>query len=107
MSTTALVFFICFFVLMFYDLIVVIKRGTNSSVSQFLINLGFKSPVFCITFGTAIGHLFIYMVPNEHWGPDQSPYALITKNALMIGSTMVIYEGVRRVFVYVVERFKK
>lgn len=104
MSTTALVFFILFFALMFYDMIVVLFKGTTSSVSQLLINLGFKSPVFCVTFGAALGHLFFYMIPTDQWGPNKEPLVLLEKNAYLIICTILIYEGVRRIFTYIIGR---
>ena len=104
MSTTALVFFILFFALMFYDMIVVLFKGTTSSVSQLLINLGFKSPVFCVTFGAALEHLFFYMIPTDQWGPNKEPLVLLEKNAYLIICTILIYEGVRRIFTYIIGR---
>ncbi len=45
------------------DLCLVVFGGTGSSVSNFLINLGFKSPVVVFTFGFVCGHLFGFMSP--------------------------------------------
>lgn len=47
------------------DLCFVLFGGTGSSVSSFLINAGFKSPVFVFGVGFVCGHLFGYMTPEE------------------------------------------
>lgn len=43
------------------DLVFVLFTGTGSSVSNFLIQSGFKSPVLVFAFGFIAGHLFGYM----------------------------------------------
>ena len=48
-------------VLGIYDLILVTTQGTGSSISNFLILAGFKSPVLVFAFGFVAGHLFGYM----------------------------------------------
>lgn len=40
------------------DMCFVLFRGTGSSVSNFLILAGFKSPVMVFAFGFVCGHLF-------------------------------------------------
>lgn len=49
------------------DLCLVLFKGTGSSVSNFLILAGFKSPVVVFSFGFVAGHLFGYMtlLPSE------------------------------------------
>ena len=43
---------------------VVFGNGTSTTVSQFLINIGFKSPVFVFATGFVCGHLFGWMTPE-------------------------------------------
>lgn len=57
MSTTGLVTTILTITLMIYDLVMVLFYGTGSSVSNFLINAGVKSPVICFGFGWIMCHL--------------------------------------------------
>jgi hypothetical protein len=47
------------------DLCFVLFSGTGSSVSSFLINAGFGSPVFVFGTGFVCGHLFGYMRPEK------------------------------------------
>lgn len=47
------------------DLVFVLTGGTGSSVSAFLINAGFESPVFVFATGFVCGHLFGYMKPPK------------------------------------------
>jgi len=61
MSLTGLILTIGIIVLGIYDLVVVLLNGTGSSVSDFLIRAGFKSPVLVFAFGFVCGHLFGYM----------------------------------------------
>lgn len=61
MTTTALVTTIIIFTLAIYDLICVLTpNGTSVSVSRFLINVGFTSPMVVFGFGFCAGHVFGY-----------------------------------------------
>lgn len=53
-----------------YDLIMVAFFGAGSSVSDFLINAGFKDPVIVFAFGFIAGHLFGYMRPEKEYPDD-------------------------------------
>lgn len=57
MSTTGLLTTILVIGLMCYDLVVVLLNGTGSSVSNFLINAGVRSPVICFGVGWICSHL--------------------------------------------------
>lgn len=61
MATTGLVVFVAILALAIYDLIVVIRKGTASSISQFLITTAFKAPFVSFAFGATVGHLFFVM----------------------------------------------
>lgn len=61
MNTTGLVVFIAFIILALYDLWCVVRKGTASSISNFLITTVFKSPIISFVFGCIAGHLFFYM----------------------------------------------
>ncbi len=63
MTTTGLVIAIAITCLGIYDLYCVLIKGTGSSISNWLINAGFKSPVIVFVFGFLAGHLFGYMSP--------------------------------------------
>jgi len=43
------------------DLFFVLFKGTGSSVSNFLVQAGFKAPMVVFAFGFVCGHLFGYM----------------------------------------------
>lgn len=57
MSRTGLVTTIAVIALMVYDLAVVLFSGTGSSISNFLINAGVRSPVICFGLGWIMCHL--------------------------------------------------
>lgn len=61
MSKTALVTTILIIVLGIYDLVCVVTGGVDRSVSQFLANVGFTSPMVVFAIGFVCGHLFGYM----------------------------------------------
>lgn len=61
MPTAGLVTTIGIIVLGIYDLVTVLFSGTGSSVSNFLIQAGFKAPLMVFAFGFVCGHLFGYM----------------------------------------------
>lgn len=52
-------------VLGIFDLACVCFGGTGSSISNFLLTAGFKSPVMVFAFGFTCGHLFGYMTPDQ------------------------------------------
>lgn len=64
MPTTGVVVITLLIVLAAYDGIAVVRGGTVSSVSAFLINLSFQSPAFTFCMGALAGHLFLYMTPK-------------------------------------------
>lgn len=64
MQWAGLVFCILLSILMIYDAWCVFVKGEGSSVSNFLINAGFKSPAMVGGFFFLAGHLFGYMTPN-------------------------------------------
>ena len=57
MSRTGLITTIAVIALMLYDLVVVLFTGTGSSVSNFLINSGVRSPVICFGLGWVAAHI--------------------------------------------------
>ena len=61
MDKTALVFFIFILGLGIYDLAVVTFSGTSSSISNFLVNLGLKSPIISFVLGCIAGHALFPM----------------------------------------------
>jgi hypothetical protein len=70
MSGGALWTFICIVILGIADLGLVVLGGPNSSVSNFLINLGYIPGRFALfSFGCTIGHLFFYMYPEDEEDP--------------------------------------
>jgi hypothetical protein len=64
MTTTGIVVTACFITLGIYDLIVVMRRGVGCSVSRFMQQAGFKSPIVSVVIGMLIGHFFMYMPPE-------------------------------------------
>lgn len=62
-TITALVVTIAVCAIGIFDLIFVLVKGSPSSISNYLVNLGFKDPVVVFTFGFICGHLFGYMRP--------------------------------------------
>ncbi len=72
MPLTGLIVTILVICLGIYDLIMVVWKGTGSSVSDFLIRAGFTSGFVKYAFGFVSGHLFgrMYLVGHpdaEHW----------------------------------------
>lgn len=65
MSKAGLVTTICITTLMIIDLFFVLFGGTGSSVSNFMINVGFKSPMVVFGMGYLMGHLTGYMWPEK------------------------------------------
>lgn len=64
MKTTALVTTGGIITLGIYDLVAIVVGGdTSLTVSQFLVNIGFKTPMVVFAIGFICGHLFGYMKP--------------------------------------------
>lgn len=63
MTTTALVTTTLIIALGIYDLVVVVLGSESVSVSAFLVNVGFTSPMVVFSIGFICGHLFGYMKP--------------------------------------------
>ena len=64
MTRTALVVTTLVIVAGIYDLVVVARSGTEASVSRFLQDTAFGSPLVTFTFGFIAGHLFGYLRPT-------------------------------------------
>ncbi len=63
MKTTALVTTTLIIILGIYDLVCVTLGDESISVSAFLVNAGFRSPMLVFAIGFICGHLFGYMKP--------------------------------------------
>ncbi len=63
MKTTALVTTTLIIILGIYDLVCVTLGDESISVSAFLVNVGFTSPMVVFAIGFICGHLFGYMKP--------------------------------------------
>lgn len=57
MTRTGLITTIIVIALMLYDLAVVLFSGEGSSVSNFLIHVGVRSPIICFGLGFLVCHL--------------------------------------------------
>lgn len=77
MSTIGLIVTILIIVLGILDLVVVVWKGTGSSVSDFLIRAGLTSPMITFTFGFVCGHLFGRMTPVGVSPTDNIWYVVI------------------------------
>lgn len=70
MHIALLVAFIFFLALGLFDLYLVIRKGTGSSISNAFVNLGMGRGRFSIfALGTCVGHLFFYMYPASENDP--------------------------------------
>jgi hypothetical protein len=47
------------------DLVFVLLNGTGSTVSTFMVNVGFSAPMVVFAVGFICGHLFGYMRPEK------------------------------------------
>lgn len=103
MSKTGLVVFICLIAFALFDLGLVVFGGTGSSVSNFLINVGFKSPIISFTIGACVSHLFFYMTPEEEW-KENTPWLRIKRSIFIMLAGIGVYEGLRRLVVYLIDR---
>lgn len=65
MGWAPLVIFVVFIVVGIIDLGFVVFTGTGSSISNAMINIGFKSPLVVFVCGLVAGHLFFYMYPKK------------------------------------------
>ncbi len=65
MKWTAFITTIAVISLGIYDLVSVALFGIDTSISQFLINLGFHAPVFVFATGFVCGHVFGWMPPKD------------------------------------------
>lgn len=61
MPFAGLLLTICVIVLGIVDLAFVVFHGAPSSVSNFMIRMGFQAPMVVFAFGFVSGHLFGYM----------------------------------------------
>lgn len=57
-TTTAMI------VLCIYDLIIVNTHGSDASISNFLQETGYASPIVCLCLGFLLGHFFGYFRPK-------------------------------------------
>jgi hypothetical protein len=48
-----------------YDLVIVATNGVDQSISRFLQDTAFGSPLITFVFGFVAGHIFGYMKPSE------------------------------------------
>lgn len=71
MSNTGLITTILVIALMCWDLVSVLVGGTGSSVSNFLINAGVKSPVICFGMGWICCHLLGGQMFEQKQNPDE------------------------------------
>jgi len=65
MKLTAFIATIVVIALGIYDLFAVVFLGIETSISQFLINIGFHSPAFVFCSGFVCGHVFGWMTPKD------------------------------------------
>jgi len=100
MSTAGLLTTIGVIVLGIVDLVFVLRTGTGSSVSNFLINAGLAAPMVVGAFFFVLGHLWGGMRPKDEFANHKS----IPKWKLfrICAFTVVLYEVVKIVFVKVV-----
>jgi hypothetical protein len=99
MSWSGLITTILIIVLGIADLCFVLFAGTGSSVSSFLVNAGFRSPVFCIALGFVNGHLTGQMyedTPEARLAHDAQKKRDL-RTALCVA---IAYEGLRTLVVY-------
>jgi len=65
MSLAGLLTTIAIIALGIIDLAFVLLNGTGSTVSTFMVNVGFASPMVVFAVGFVCGHLFGYMRPVD------------------------------------------
>lgn len=99
MSPAGLTVFIMLIVGGTIDLGFVLFGGTGSSVSNFLINAGFKAPLFSIMVGACCSHLWFYMTPESEW-LNNTPLARLKRAWPFMLSAVILYEAVRRIVSY-------
>lgn len=62
-SRTGFIICVAVITLGIIDLCLITFRGDGSSISNFMITIGFKDPVVVFTFGFVAGHFFGYETP--------------------------------------------
>lgn len=85
MTGVGLVLVIGFIALALYDFVLVVFFGKSSTVSQFLIAIGFKAPTIVFIFGYLGGHLFSSMYATNCVAapPSSMPWFQIAQGALL------------------------
>jgi hypothetical protein len=63
-TRTALIVTTCVIILGIYDLVIVATNGVDQSISRFLQDTAFGSPLITFVFGFVCGHIFGYMKPS-------------------------------------------
>lgn len=63
MTKTATIVTVSVIILGIYDLWILTFGGVDDSISKFMQNTAFKSPVISFTVGFICGHIFGYMKP--------------------------------------------
>jgi hypothetical protein len=64
MSTTGMIVTGVFIFLGIYDMCVVLKSGSGSSISRFLQRTALRAPIVAFALGFAAGHILGYMPPE-------------------------------------------
>lgn len=70
MSRTAILVTGAVITLGIYDLVIVATNGVNQSISRFLQDTAFGSPLITFTFGFVAGHVFGYMKPSGKYSGE-------------------------------------
>lgn len=65
MNKTGLVIFAALLVLGLYDLYCIVFNGISSTISNYLTNVGFTSPIFNFVIGAICGHALFPMQPKK------------------------------------------
>ena len=66
-----------------YDAIVVMRHGVGCSVSQWVQEIGFSSPLFSMMIGALLGHFFMYMPPR--WYKQDKLIDKLSKRLVELG----------------------
>lgn len=69
MTWTKLIITATFISVALYDLVAVAIFGVDGSVSRFMQDVGFRSPVIVLVIGFLLGHFWGYMPPT--WYKDR------------------------------------
>ena len=62
---TLIIMIICAIFLVVYDVIAIMKGGTEASISSIIITASYQMPLIPFTFGILCGHFFWRMRTNE------------------------------------------